>query len=566
MSSISSSRAGLSSYEDATDVRVLPVLRWAALAMLLVIEVTLVTARFKTSSLDGLDNSWAIALENASVLARFGMCAISALLIFGGPQLIGFLNKIKGNLYAAQFSWWLLVSHLVTLVVFFELSGQVFDRDLKSVSVPIVWVGLWFAAGLMLLGTLLAAALPISIWRQLARSIKGLVPFITVMALATLCAGQFAAFLWKPLAQLTLWVAGFLLKIFYSDLHVDPLKLLISTNKFTVRIGPGCSGYEGIGLIIVVLSAFLYWFRKGLRFPRAFALLPFGIITIWIANVGRIAALVAIGSSISPSIALGGFHSHAGWLLFNIVALGICAVAWNSSVMVSSAGAVGFRSKTASGSDYPAAPYLLPFLVLIATTMVTSAFASDSFDPLYALRVFAVIGALWYFRHNLPFAGVKGWNWSWAPIAIGAVVFVLWIVAESLVKTSPQVQQSLASRIADLSTPKAALWILFRAFGSIVTVPIAEELAFRGFLTRRLIAEDFEDVPLGKFSWFSFFVSSALFGLLHGHWLAGTLAGMLFAASMYRRCRLIDAIVAHATTNGLLSLYVVTTGQWSVWS
>jgi membrane protease YdiL (CAAX protease family) len=54
--------------------------------------------------------------------------------------------------------------------------------------------------------------------------------------------------------------------------------------------------------------------------------------------------------------------------------------------------------------------------------------------------------------------------------------------------------------------------------------------------------------------------------LLHGRWLAGTVAGLLFAAALYRRGRLMDAVVAHATANALITAYVLTTGQWSIWS
>jgi CAAX prenyl protease-like protein len=105
-----------------------------------------------------------------------------------------------------------------------------------------------------------------------------------------------------------------------------------------------------------------------------------------------------------------------------------------------------------------------------------------------------------------------------------------------------------------------------RAIGSIVAVPIAEELAFRGYLTRRFIADDFEQVPLGAFTWYSLILSSLLFGLLHGRWLAGTLAGVLFAVALYRRGRMLDAIIAHATANALVTMYVLYTQNWAAWS
>ena len=114
--------------------------------------------------------------------------------------------------------------------------------------------------------------------------------------------------------------------------------------------------------------------------------------------------------------------------------------------------------------------------------------------------------------------------------------------------------------------PWTTLWLLFRVLGSTITVPIAEELFFRGFITRRCISEDADSVPLGQFSWFSFLVSAVSFGVLHGDaWLAGIVVGMLFCVALYARRRLFDAVVAHATTNALLSGYVVATGSWSEW-
>jgi hypothetical protein len=40
---------------------------------------------------------------------------------------------------------------------------------------------------------------------------------------------------------------------------------------------------------------------------------------------------------------------------------------------------------------------------------------------------------------------------------------------------------------------------------------------------------------------------------------------MMFAVALYSRRRLVDAVVAHATTNALLSAYVIATRSWSQW-
>ena len=42
-------------------------------------------------------------------------------------------------------------------------------------------------------------------------------------------------------------------------------------------------------------------------------------------------------------------------------------------------------------------------------------------------------------------------------------------------------------------------------------------------------------------------------------------AGMAYAAALYHRRRIGDAIAAHAVTNALLGTYVIATGSWASW-
>jgi CAAX prenyl protease-like protein len=183
------------------------------------------------------------------------------------------------------------------------------------------------------------------------------------------------------------------------------------------------------------------------------------------------------------------------------------------------------------------------------------------------VRVVCVAAVLFYLRRSYAW---REWRVSPVAVAIGAVAFAAWMVLTHVTTDAsgahvapPNSQQFDPYQ---LGQPSAALWLLCRVIGSVVTVPIAEELFFRGFVIRRCIAEDTESVPEGQFSWFSVLASSAAFGFLHGDaWLAGIVAGMLFAAALYGRRRLCDAVVAHATTNALLSGYVLATGSWSQW-
>ena len=70
----------------------------------------------------------------------------------------------------------------------------------------------------------------------------------------------------------------------------------------------------------------------------------------------------------------------------------------------------------------------------------------------------------------------------------------------------------------------------------------------------------------------SFLLTSIIFGLTHSHWIAGILCGMIYQLLVIRTNRLGDAIAAHAITNLLLGLWIVTKGfgyaefpQWHLW-
>src|SRR5690606_8547511 len=117
---------------------------------------------------------------------------------------------------------------------------------------------------------------------------------------------------------------------------------------------------------------------------------------------------------------------------------------------------------------------------------------------------------------------------------------------------------------AQLHPAVALIWILSRTVGAVLIVPIAEELAFRGYLLRKLVSSRFEEVSASRRSLFSFTASSLVFGFLHADWLSGTVAGALFAAAVYWRGRITDAIVAHVVANAALTAVVLGFGRWDL--
>ena len=162
----------------------------------------------------------------------------------------------------------------------------------------------------------------------------------------------------------------------FSDrLAFAPNEALIGTEEFLVEVAPECSGIEGIGLITVVMGVFLWSARERLRFPRALWLMPTAIGLVFFFNAVRIALLIAVGVLVSPEIALSGFHSKAGWLFFCAIALGLIALAQRSRWLLRAELA---QPQAAEAEWNATATYLMPMLVLIASSLVTALFASGA--------------------------------------------------------------------------------------------------------------------------------------------------------------------------------------------
>jgi CAAX prenyl protease-like protein len=205
---------------------------------------------------------------------------------------------------------------------------------------------------------------------------------------------------------------------------------------------------------------------------------------------------------------------------------------------------------------------LSPFLVILATGMIAgAATAAGGVEWLYPLRFFAALGMLWVFRRS--YASLN-WGCDWLAPAIGATVFLMWVGLDRF--SNPTPDRDISAALMASSMPARLTWITFRVLAAVVTLPLAEELAFRGYFMRRLLSRDFESVSFRRFSWFALMVSSAAFGLLHGgYWIAGSAAGILFGLAVIRRGRIGDAVVAHATANALLAAYVLAYHKWRLW-
>jgi exosortase E/protease (VPEID-CTERM system) len=530
---------------------------WWRLVLLLPVlpaEVLLLTLRYSADALYQQSGAWAGVLAFSPQMLKAFLAAGAATLLFGGVRLWRELQSTVAEKPLALPWWSYLAGHLAVFLAFAALTGGLFEGGLLAVH-PGLWVTAWFVLGLLTFASWLAAVIPPSAWVRMARVAAWPLLGGCAAGLVAWQLGTAARTLWAPLARATFGLVSVLLGLTGAEVISDPNELTLGTETFAVYVAPECSGYEGMGLILVFLAAYVAMFRSYLRFPQVFILFPVGVVLIWLANAVRITLLLVIGSAGAEAIALGGFHSQAGWLAFNALALGFVGLTtrmrfFQRGTAVSPSGRV---------LD-PTVAYLAPWLAILTVSLVLGAFTAG-FDWFYPVRVLVAAVVLYACRSA---CGRWDGSVSWLAVGLGVVVFGAWLLLaprDMLAGSGPPTEWTAAG------PAWAMLWLVFRVAGSVLTVPLAEELAFRGYLTRRLVSNDFQALPLGRMTLVSVVASSVLFGLLHGRcWPAGIVAGFLFALALRHRGRLADSVIAHATANALLCAYVLSTGNWSLWN
>lgn len=210
----------------------------------------------------------------------------------------------------------------------------------------------------------------------------------------------------------------------------------------------------------------------------------------------------------------------------------------------------------------------LPFALYIAFLALGPVLAGalpESVDPrhLYAVRVGVVtvaLGLLWRQYEELKGATPSA-RQALLAVAVGTGVFVLWInldAAPLVIGTSEGFDPRVGTEVRwALAVPRLA--------GAALVVPVMEELFWRSFVLRWLERQTFLDVDPGSIGWRALVISSAIFAVEHHLWLAGLLAGLAYGWLYMRTGSLWAAILAHAVTNGLLGVWVLTTGAWELW-
>ena len=217
-----------------------------------------------------------------------------------------------------------------------------------------------------------------------------------------------------------------------------------------------------------------------------------------------------------------------------------------------------------------ALPRLLPFIVYILLLALNDTFVTAlawvHLDAkwAYVFRIVVVLGLLIYFWKDYIELKVspKLSDFFYATVA-GGLVFMIWIFpypawlgASDSVSFNP---------LADDNKIASFAWMSIRLLGAAMVVPIMEELFWRSFMMRWFDKDDFMSVAPERVSGFAFLGSSLLFASEHHLWLAGLFAGLVYGELYKNYKNLWVPVFAHAVTNGLLGVWVITTQSWHYW-
>jgi hypothetical protein len=235
--------------------------------------------------------------------------------------------------------------------------------------------------------------------------------------------------------------------------------------------------------------------------------------------------------------------------------------------------ASSLKQETPSRQQESSGPQQVP-----ATNSPSSfAISYEHYPILYTFKIALTIATMCFVA-----PGYRQFRFHLSPLAfvVGVVGVVLWIWLCSLhleskllgplglgsiIDMGERPAYNPLEQLADCSMC-AYTFLAIRFLGLALIVPIIEEFFLRGFLMRFATNEKWWEVPFGTASTTALIVGTAVPMLMHpAELLAAAVWFSLVTWLMLRTRNIWDCVVAHAVTNLLLGIYVVTQHQWQLW-
>ena len=232
-----------------------------------------------------------------------------------------------------------------------------------------------------------------------------------------------------------------------------------------------------------------------------------------------------------------------------------------------------YEPKPSRTSFLDEAAYIAPMAIFLAFTFAGGHF-KGFFTWSYTLKTLLAGAALIYFRRH--YTRIRWDHWLLGVI-VGVLGIVQWIGMEKLLlhlwPTYPRPSVESFYPHQHFAGHPLQLWAFtaIRIIGAVVVVPFMEELFWRDYLWRTILApNDFKLASVGEFSWTPLLVVSVFFATVHVQWATAFVWGLMIGGLLIYTKSLGACIIAHAVTNLLLAAYVLGShrmgrDEWYFW-
>ncbi len=217
-------------------------------------------------------------------------------------------------------------------------------------------------------------------------------------------------------------------------------------------------------------------------------------------------------------------------------------------------------------APHPDLARVVPFALLFVPIFFRDAFGEENRYWLYLVEM--VIG-LWAVIQVRPLVLEARWAFSWEAVVLGVLMCAVWVgldpyYPKNTLLAAAGKPWNPFGEFGDGSGMGWFFWCV-RAFGSALIVPPIEEAFYRSWMYRYLVKINFTEMPLSRFHWLSFVVTSLMFGLAHYEWIPAIICGLSWQWLTIRKNRLGDAMTSHAITNFLLAIWIYWKNAWQFW-
>ena len=221
-------------------------------------------------------------------------------------------------------------------------------------------------------------------------------------------------------------------------------------------------------------------------------------------------------------------------------------------------------------------PYVAPMAMFLICTSLEDFFPKGQggaphptwYPVAYLLKMIVVTGVFlacrstWRDLRSMP--SMSGFGLA---IALGLGVTGIWVGLDGHYPAIPLGGSTRASFDPNVLSPLTKIgFLIVRFYGLVLLVPLFEELFWRSFGIRYVIAPDFENVPIGKVTLRAAVATAVAFALVHpAEWLPAILTGLAWAWLVHRTKSITACVVSHAVANLGLGIYVLATREWHFW-